>query len=97
MDGVESVDAMRDSLGSNAFYPPGRGFDHNTDHDEYTVADIVYDQNDNMVDMIRIRQTDVNQRQDPFVEAEKTMQMLSTAQLLGRFDPYTKERLAVDS
>lgn len=98
LDGLKSVDDMLDALGSVAFYPPSsQDFDQSCDRDEYTVADIVYDQNDNMVDMVRVRQTDVSQRRDPFVETENTMQMLAKAQLLGRFDPYTKERLSVEN
>lgn len=98
VDGLESVDAMRDSLGSIEYYPPeARDFDYTSEHDGYTIADIVYDQEDNMVDMVRLRHSDPAKRKDPFLEAEQTLRSLSASEILGRFDPYTKQRLAVET
>ncbi len=96
MDGLESVDSLQDSLGSIEYYPPdARDFDYTSEHDGYTVADIVYDQDDNMVDTVRARHRDPAKRKDPFIEGEKILKLLLSSELLGRFDPYTKQRLPV--
>ena len=98
LDGLTNIEDMKDSLGAAAYYPAdARDFDYSSEHDEYAVADILYDQDDNMVDMVRIKNSDLAKRKDPFVEGEKTLQLLSSSQLLGRFDPYTKQRLPVES